>query len=173
MIDLSRSIKVATPRKKPEDKLKTGRPTKYSPEMVDLICDRVAVTSDGMATLCKKHDDMPNQETIREWEWKYPEFSARFQVALQHQQRYIMDSCEQDLRDIIMYNDAQGNARVDAGSVALQKAKVEHKRWQAVRLDKKRYGDRTIEAVEQKTDEALAELKKVTAKLDEKNKKAY
>src|SRR5579872_99704 len=55
---------------------KGGRPTKYNQEMADYIIDRVASSKCGLHILCKADPKMPAQDTINEWRWKYPEFSA-------------------------------------------------------------------------------------------------
>ena len=71
---------MASPKKKPETK-KMGRPTLYTKELADLICQRVATTTMGLARLCASYDDIPEKITINVWRYKYPEFATQYAQA--------------------------------------------------------------------------------------------
>lgn len=58
-----------------------GRPTLYTKELADLICQRVATTTFGLARLCALHDDMPAKITVNEWRYRYADFAAQYAQA--------------------------------------------------------------------------------------------
>ena len=61
----------------PKHLKKSGRPSKYTPEMVELICERVATHDCGLSRLTEMYDDMPDRVNINIWRRKYPEFQFR------------------------------------------------------------------------------------------------
>lgn len=71
---------MASPKKKPEKK-KEGRPTLYTQELADLICQRVATSTMGLARLCALHDDLPDKTTVNLWRYKHSEFSTQYAQA--------------------------------------------------------------------------------------------
>lgn len=73
-----------------------GRPTKYSPELARLICERISVSTENLRVICKKYDDMPTSETIRVWRWDKPEFSALYAQAKMFQAEIMAE----DILDI-------------------------------------------------------------------------
>lgn len=165
---------MATPRKRPEDKLKVGRPSSYTPEIGKKICDLVATHSYGLKKLCAEHDDLPEQVTINKWMWDFPEFLRQYEVAKQHQSQLMIEECEELAASVETYIDAQGNVRRDSASVAHRKLMIDQKRWHASKLAPKKYGDKALtEMVNEKGEEILAEVKKVQAGLNKKSKKAY
>lgn len=46
-------------------KRKTGRPTKYTPELAKTICRRIAA-GESLRHICRD-DDMPDRTTVRDW----------------------------------------------------------------------------------------------------------
>lgn len=165
---------MATPRKRPEDKLKTGRPTAYSAEMVNIICDLVATRPHGLHKICEENDNIPNQNTINMWRWKHPEFSIRYQAAKLAQADLIFEKCEMISEEIHTYVDALGNIRIDSGAVARHKHITDVAKWTVSKLAPQKYGDKALtEMINEKGEEILAEVKKVQAGLNKKSKKAY
>lgn len=70
---------MATPRKKPEERLKMGRPTKYRPEM----CARVIeIGRDGFTKAMIARDLDIAIPTLDEWIKAYPDFSAAMTRAI-------------------------------------------------------------------------------------------
>ena len=66
---------MVTPRKKPEDKRKTGRPTDYRPE----YCARVVELGEqGMSKAQMAREFGIARCTLDDWAVKFPEFSAAF-----------------------------------------------------------------------------------------------
>lgn len=55
---------------------KRGRPSKYTEELAEVICERIA-DGESMRRICRD-DDMPDKETIRRWKREKEDFRARF-----------------------------------------------------------------------------------------------
>ena len=74
---------MATPRKKPEDKLKVGRPTLYKPEYCQMLIDHMkeGLSIDSFAGLIRVA-----RPSVYEWMEVHPEFSnaKRIGEGLQH-----------------------------------------------------------------------------------------
>lgn len=63
---------MATPRKKPEERKKLGRPTIRTKEMEDEILERLS-NGEPLTKICRD-EHMPNFSTIFRWELADPEF---------------------------------------------------------------------------------------------------
>jgi len=151
-----------------------GRPTTYCQEMADYIIDRVASTSCGLKTLCKEDPQMPAQDTVNLWRWKYPDFSERYLAAKQMQAHLLAESCEEEAKEKLFYTDASGAQRVDDGFTKAQKLLIDTRRWHIGKIAPQTYGDRRlVEEIKSDHDAMKAELLAIKADLDEKNKKEY
>lgn len=107
-----------------------SRPSDYSQECADLICDRVA---DGQSVrrICSD-DDMPNRSTVLRWLDQFPEFAAKHARA-RVLQADVLDEDMADIEDRTLNNEIDpAAARVVLGS----------KQWRAARMAPKKYGDR-------------------------------
>lgn len=81
-----------TKRKLPEDLLPMGRPTDYTPELGEYICDLLAASPDGLKRMCALNKDIPGHTTIKKWRNKYPDFMALYLKAKELQGLEIIDS---------------------------------------------------------------------------------
>ena len=70
---------------------KIGRPTKYSEQLSDEICTRLA-EGEPFSTICRD-DHMPHFSTIWRWERAHPEFKAQTQMALEHGTHFLASDC--------------------------------------------------------------------------------
>ena len=156
-----------------KSKHKIGRPTKYSQELAQLICKRIATHTESLKKLCARYDDMPSHDTINEWRWEYHEFSDQYLVAKNKQMDLIIEECEELVDDILYYTDAQGNKRVDPGSVNKQIAKINLRKWHASKLAPKLYGNKQILDNPTDSNETKQELLDIRAQLASQSKKEY
>lgn len=69
---------MATPRKKPEDRLKTGRPTSYKPEYCQMLIDHMA---QGYSYECFGATIDVARSTVFKWADDFPEFSDAKRIA--------------------------------------------------------------------------------------------
>jgi len=157
-------------------KSKVGRPSKYSEHLSELICMRVATHPIGLPKLCKMYDDMPSEETIRLWCWRYPEFFGKYAQAKLKQVELLAEEClhiaDNACEDTKI--DVNGNEVFNSEYVARSRLRIDTRKWLASKLLPKQYGDRLV--LEQKTEEndkLREELLQLRKELDENNKKDF
>jgi len=107
-----------------------GRPTIYTDNLADEICDRIAA-GESLRTICDD-DTMPNRRTVMRWLDANPVFATKHARA-RKLQADVMDE------KILAVADASTNETAQADRV-----KIAAYQWRAARLDPKKYGDRTI-----------------------------
>ena len=140
--------------------MSAGRPTLYTRELAELICEKVATTTVGLEDLCRLFPELPSHDTIKRWRKENQEFSSLYHEAKVFQSRMLVEECENLIPELKTYLDDAGNERIDPASAALLKAKIDHRRWMAARLAPRIYGDK--QQIEQtvtiKHEDALSEL---------------
>jgi len=155
-------------------KAKMGAPTLYNEEIADYIINRVASSKAGLHVLCKVDPKMPCQDTINEWRWKYPDFSARYLLAKQHQSHLMAEYCEELSDEKATYLDVTGQEKVDPGYIQHQRLRIDTRKWYASKVAPASYGDRKlVEDLKNDNETIKADLMAIKADLDEKNKKEY
>jgi hypothetical protein len=136
--------KISPPKQPDGVKKKQGRPTIYSEELANRICQIVATNVEGLPTLCNKFDEMPHEDTIKQWRWEKPLFSAKYAEAKRFQAELMAESLEELMRDAEKdaFHDEHGNRRLDSGLLGLARLRVDTRKWQASKLAPKIYGDK-------------------------------
>ena len=109
-----------------------GRPSIYTQEIADLICQKLA---EGMSlrAICRS-DGMPNEATVRQWavddrEGFYSQYTRSRDIGL---------DCMADEVQEIADND---------GDVARDRLRFDSRRWYLSKLAPKRYGDKLQQEV--------------------------
>jgi hypothetical protein len=96
-----------------------GRPSTYTPEIAEAICDRLA---DGipLAVICRA-DGMPGLRTVHDWLVKHEDFAAEYQRARDAGE----DSIDSDIIDIVDAPIGKTTfGSVDTGEVQNRKLRV-------------------------------------------------
>lgn len=151
-----------------------GRPSIYTEELANKICEVVATHDIGLKKLCEMYDWMPDLKTILLWRRNKEQFFLLYSKAKQEQGELYAESTIEIANEKPTYRDAEGNERVDAGHVAWQKLNVNTRQWHASKLAPKIYGDqKQIEELKNNADLLKAEVMTLRAQLDEKNKREY
>lgn len=117
---------------------KVGRPSKYTPELAEDICQTVASSSDGLRILCAQNPHWPERSNIFIWMRKHPEFRLLYTSAKREQSEVMVDYLQELLAEDHHYMDDNGNERLDVGMLRL---KVDAIKWQAGKLNPHVYGD--------------------------------
>lgn len=117
---------------------KRGRPSKYTPELAEEICQAVASSSDGLRILCAQNPHWPDRSNIFIWLRKHPEFRDLYTLAKKEQSEVMIDYLQELLAEDHHYMDENGNERLD---VAMLRVKVDAIKWQAGKLNPHVYGD--------------------------------
>ncbi len=153
---------------------KIGRPTKYTPELAKLICQRIATNTDGLKKLCVRYNDMPSHETINQWRWQHPEFLGQYLAAKSMQMNLIIEECEDLFDNVIYYTDSNGNKRIDPASVTKQVAKVNLRKWHASKLNPKMYSNNKQLDLKHEQDKVLLQdILELRAKLAKEYERDY
>ncbi len=123
-----------------------GRPTDYTPELGQEICEAIASTGSGLPTLCKKNLHWPTRSSIFLWLRKYPEFSDRYHKAKKDQVTALVDDIleisDDSSQDTI--EDEDGNVRVNSEFAARSRLRIDTRKWIAAKLVPRLYGDNAL-----------------------------
>ena len=123
----------------------TGRPSGYSQDIADTICERIA-DGQSLRTICSD-PDMPRQAMVFRWLAKYDEFSEQYARAREAQ----ADTLADELLDIVddgrndwMSNNAPDNPGYKENGEAINRSRLraETRKWIAGKLRPKKYGDK-------------------------------
>ena len=106
---------------------KVGRPSKYSQELADIICTRLAC-GESMRSVCRDAA-MPVMDTLWRWIREKRDFSEQYAVAKQES----ADALIEDILDI---------ADDSAGDVPRDRLRIDARKWIASKLKPKKYGDK-------------------------------
>lgn len=104
-----------------------GRPSTYSPEIADAICERIA-DGESMRAICE-HPEMPGRRTVLGWLEEHEEFRAKYARA-REAQADVMDDKILTVADTCTPENA-----------AAARVKIEAYKWRAAKLKPKVYGD--------------------------------
>ena len=127
-------------------KNKGGRPSKYTEDLVDTICNRLAL-GEGLAQICRD-EDMPSQTIVYQWLNRHPEFLEKYTRAREEQAETHADeivAIADETPETVPVYDKEGNLlRIDISSayVAWQKQRIDARKWNAAKQRPKKYGDR-------------------------------
>lgn len=101
-----------------------GRPTLYTSELGERICDLVMRHPMSVDKICAKYADIPSPETIYKWRHKYVDFAEKY---------YVAKELQADVAADYMWDRVQ---EVDERPEAIAKAGLELKfvQWQNARL---------------------------------------
>lgn len=111
-----------------------GRPTLYTPEVVERLCELISSRREGLEDICDSEEGLPDSQTVYKWLGRYDEFGEKYARAREAQSEiYVQD----------MVKIASG---VDERPEAINKARlrIDTLKWAASKLKPKKYGDSTI-----------------------------
>lgn len=132
---------------KPEDNpapRKTGRPSKYTPEIAAEIVKRL---SDGepLRQICRD-EHMPAWQTIYDWMCRddlLGDGGVNLSVAIARAREIGQDAIAEEIyREMMLEPEREERGRIDPGYVQLIKARAEIKLKLLAKWNPKRYGDR-------------------------------
>jgi len=124
-----------------------GRPTAYTKELGERICNALENSPRGIRFICENTPGFPEDQTIRAWLRvnKFPEFTVNYARARQAQADYLAD-------EIV---DVAYNSKADlSGRVEQPKLLIDTLKWRAGKLKPKVYGDKPELFIDPKADEA-------------------
>lgn len=149
-----------------------GRPTTFTKELADKICEELALGY-SMRTVCKK-EGMPAMSSVFKWLRENKEFSEQYEKAKQES----TDAMAEDLLDIAddgtndwMERETENGSYTVLNTEAISRSRlrVDTRKWLMSKMKPKKYGEKldlttggdkfsNIMLIKEKTDEELAEL---------------
>ena len=137
-----------TDKKQAATKNKGGRPSSYSPEIVETICIRLGL-GESLKKICQD-EGMPSQSMVYSWLLKHAEFQEMYTRAREDQADTLADQiiaiADQHPETVPIY-DKEGQlieVKVDSALIAWQKNRIEARKWTAAKLKPRKYGERQI-----------------------------
>lgn len=143
--------------------MKAGRPTGYSKEFADEICDKISSCSDGLTVLCAKNPHWPTRETIYQWMKLHKYFSDIYAQAKRQQIEAIVDDiltiADDTSQDTLIKTNKDGEEYECANNEFINRSRlrVDTRKWIAAKLAPRLYGENV--GVRELYEE-IAELKK-------------
>lgn len=123
-----------------QEKKPTGRPSDYTDELAELICERL-ILGESMKSICTD-DEMPAEGTVYRWLAKREDFREKYRVAREAQAERMLDEILE-----IADNSADDTLITDFGPrpdmewIARSKLRVNARQWAMAKLAPKKYGD--------------------------------
>lgn len=104
-----------------------GRPSEYSPELADLICERLIESDYGLEEICKS-DELPSVRTVFRWLKSQPDFRQQYALARDAQAEV---QAGRGMKEALTAKDA-----------SLGRLKLDARKWRAAHLAPKIYGSK-------------------------------
>ena len=152
----SQAIGKASEESKDAPRKKIGRPSKYSTEISEEICMRLA-NGEPLRQICRD-DHMPAWQTVYDWMWRddaLGEGGSGLSVAIARAREMGQDAIAEDIFQEVSSEPerilSEGGGRIDSGYVQLIKARAEIKLKLLAKWNPKRYGDRVALAGDAET----------------------
>lgn len=120
------------------EKIGPGRPSIYSIELADLICERLAC-GQSLRSICED-EKMPDRVTVIRWIAKDDNFATKYARAREIQAHVWVDEMYETAKSDPERNPITG--AIDSASVTHIRNQVATMQWLAAKLNPKRYGDR-------------------------------
>jgi hypothetical protein len=125
-----------------------GRPTDYTPELADEICDKIATSPRGLIALCAENPHWPSRETIYAWKRSKKEFSDKYTQAKIDQIEPLVDECidiaDDTSQDTLVRYDHNGDEYETCNNEFINRSRlrIDTRKWFASKLAPKIYGDK-------------------------------
>ena len=125
-----------------------GRPSKYTKEIADEICLRLA-QGESLRSIVKD-DHMPAQAQVYVWLMKHKDFQEQYTHAREEQAEThadeIVDIADETPETVPVY-DKEGNQidiKLDSAYIQWQRQRIDARKWNASKQRPKKYGDKVV-----------------------------
>lgn len=150
----------------PDDQLQQKRHIKYSISLRDEICRAIATNTCGVAKLCAANPHWPERQTINEWRYDHEDFHDMYYKARQHQidllAEEMIDIADDKTNDTIFRQGHDGEEKeyCNAEWINRSRLRVDARKWMAMKLLPKIYGEKSEQKIEVSTHENWLETLK-------------
>lgn len=125
-----------------------GRPSLYTPELIEAICDRLS-EGEPLAQICRDQG-MPDPRTVRDWQNSMPDVSAAIARAREAGEERMLSDCleiaEEREGKAIMADGAEVAVVFDSNAIQRNKLRIDTRLKLLAKFNPKRYGDRVQHA---------------------------
>lgn len=129
--------------KKAKAHQKCGRPSIYSGDLADLICERIAA-GESLRGICKD-DDMPAASTVFRWLAENKAFQEQYAHAREEQAETLVDeivAIADESAVIVKHEGEDVQLGLDPTAIARNRLRVDARKWVASKLKPKKYGEK-------------------------------
>lgn len=126
----------------------TGRPSSYTQQVADAICEQLAY-GQSLRAICAS-EDMPSKTTVMRWLAANAAFRDQYACAREQQADAYADEIVQisDEADVSIKHDGEDvRLALDSTAVARNRLRVDARKWVASKLAPKKYGDRIAQEI--------------------------
>ncbi len=134
-----------------------GRPSIYTPELADRICELIATHPKGLETLCKMYPDLPSSSIIRKWltEPGKKDFLHQYEISLSMRADTLFEEIL-EIADSVQIGETittkAGEKEItQADMIQHRRLRIDARKWVVSKLLPKKYGD----TAQMQTGEAL------------------
>lgn len=137
---------------------KMGRPTDYSQELAEEICEAIASDSKGLRRLCKENEHWPHRNNIYKWLRKYPDFRCLYAQSKESQIEALVDEileiADDTSHDSIIKTDDQGKEKIVCNNEWINRSRlrIDTRKWLAAKLCPRVYGDKDVDSQKEEND---------------------
>ncbi len=121
-----------------------GRPSDYTEEMADAICEALA-SGKSLRKICEG-DDFPSNAAVFRWLSQHEEFRDRYARAREAQADAIFDEmldiADDGTNDWMADNESETGVRYNGDHVQRARLRIDARKWMAGKLRPKVYGDK-------------------------------
>ena len=130
-----------------------GRPSDYSEEIADIICERMVCgvedKPESLRSICRS-EGLPSMGTVMRWLARHPEFREQYRAAREaqsemHQEEIIeiSDNCTDDVQ-VLQSSEDDVSLRINHSAIARAKLQIDTRKWIMSKMAPKKYGDKTV-----------------------------
>jgi hypothetical protein len=132
-----------------------GRPTSYTPELGDKICERLVCgrgdKPESLRSICSA-EDMPDAKTVYRWLARHEEFCQQYTRARQMQAEVFYDEnieiADNATDDVIFLADEDSSGEgarpaIKHSAIARARLQIDTRKWAMSKMLPRKYGDRT------------------------------
>lgn len=125
-----------------------GRPTKYTQELADKICEELSM-GNSIRTVCTP-TEMPSPKTFYSWLRRYPEFLKQYEVAKQESTdamaEDLLDIADDGTNDYMERQDKDGVGQgwwvINGEAIQRSRLRVDTRKFLMAKMKPKKYGDK-------------------------------
>lgn len=146
-----------------------GRPTMYTKELAEDICNTIASSELGLIHLCKQNPHWPARSKIFEWRLRHADFGDMYRKAKEYQAHACVEYMQELMNEEHRFIDEEtGYVKID---VPLLRLKLDHYKWHAAKLAPRDFGEsKFLESGNTEMDE---DCRKRYEEMNERNKKEF